>query len=130
VIPAPIPENENSRLAELRRLALPDSEREKCFDRLTQIAARVFNVPIAWISLVDENRQWIKSCVGTDKYMASIEHGDLTVPANIDSPQRGDEGCHPFISISAGAVFISFGPEYRKPADQERNRLYQPVAHL
>jgi PAS domain S-box-containing protein len=66
MIPAPLPENESARLAELRRLALLDSEQERRFDRLTQIAARVFDVPIAWISLVDENRQWIKSCVGTD----------------------------------------------------------------
>src|SRR5260221_57260 len=66
MIPAPIPENENSRLAELRRLALLDSEQERRFDRLTEIAARVFNVPIALVSLIDENRQWIKSCVGTD----------------------------------------------------------------
>jgi PAS domain S-box-containing protein len=66
MIPAPIPENEKSRLAELRRLALLDSEHERRFDRLTQIAARVFNVPIVFISLIDENRQWIKSCVGAD----------------------------------------------------------------
>lgn len=66
MIPAPIPENESARLAELRRLALLDSEQERRFDRLTEIAARAFDVPIALISLIDENRQWIKSCIGTD----------------------------------------------------------------
>ena len=30
------------------------------------MAQRIFNVPIALVSLVDENRQWFKSCVGLD----------------------------------------------------------------
>lgn len=30
------------------------------------MAQRIFNVPIAVVSLVDENRQWFKSCVGLD----------------------------------------------------------------
>ncbi|HWK44056.1 MAG TPA: GAF domain-containing protein [Stellaceae bacterium] len=36
------------------------------FDRLTRLAARLFNTPIALISLVDTDRQWFKSCVGLD----------------------------------------------------------------
>lgn len=59
-----IPENENSRLATLRSLDILDTPPEERFDRLTRIAGRIFGVPIALVSLVDENRQWFKSCVG------------------------------------------------------------------
>ncbi|BFM48744.1 sensor domain-containing diguanylate cyclase [Marinomonas sp. THO17] len=61
-----LPENETSRLNNLRSLCVLDTPPEERFDRVTRIAKRMFNVPIALISLVDENRQWFKSCIGLD----------------------------------------------------------------
>lgn len=62
-IPA-IPANEVERVHVLRALNILDSQAEERFDRLTRIAMRMFNVPIALVSLVDTNRQWFKSCMG------------------------------------------------------------------
>lgn len=59
-----IPSNEHDRLETLRSLRLLDSPSEERFDRLTWMAQRLFGVPIALVSLVDENRQWFKSCLG------------------------------------------------------------------
>lgn len=59
-----IPQNETERLATLRALNILDTEAEERFDRATRIAKRMFAVPIAAVSLVDENRQWFKSCIG------------------------------------------------------------------
>jgi phosphoribosyl 1,2-cyclic phosphodiesterase/DNA-binding response OmpR family regulator len=61
---ANIPEDEEQRMASLRELRILDTEPEETFDRITRLAAAPFNVPIALISLVDENRQWFKSCLG------------------------------------------------------------------
>lgn len=61
---APIPNNEPARLATLRALRLLDSPSEERFDRLTRVARRLFKAPIALVSLIDENRQWFKSCIG------------------------------------------------------------------
>lgn len=58
------PENEQSRLDTLRSLNILDTAPEERFDRLTRMAKRMFGVPIALVSLVDENRQWFKSCIG------------------------------------------------------------------
>ena len=60
----PIPINEESRLKALRSLNVLDTPPEERFDRLTRLARRMFNVPIALVSLVDVNRQWFKSCQG------------------------------------------------------------------
>ncbi|MBN3004196.1 diguanylate cyclase (GGDEF)-like protein [Chromobacterium alkanivorans] len=59
-----IPADEPQRLATLRALGVLDTAAEERFDRLTRMAKRLFRVPIALVSLVDENRQWFKSCVG------------------------------------------------------------------
>ena len=66
MLEAPILPDEALRLETLRRLSLLDSEAEERFDRLTRMARRVFNVPIALVSLVDEDRQWFKSCAGME----------------------------------------------------------------
>lgn len=56
--------DEQARLNTLRSLGVLDTPKEERFDRLTRLAKRLFDVPIALVSLVDENRQWFKSCVG------------------------------------------------------------------
>ena len=59
-----IPKDEERRLASLRALRILDTEPEDRFDRITRLAAALFDAPIALVSLVDENRQWFKSCYG------------------------------------------------------------------
>lgn len=61
---AGLPDNETARLATLRSLSILDTPPDDRFDRFTRLAARVFGMPIALISLVDEKRQWFKSVEG------------------------------------------------------------------
>ena len=63
---ARLPENEASRVATLRSLGILDTPREDRFDQYTRITARIFDMPIALINLVDRNRQWFKSAEGID----------------------------------------------------------------
>jgi anti-sigma regulatory factor (Ser/Thr protein kinase) len=58
--------NEAERLRALRQYRILDTDPEQAFDDLTLIAAQVCGVPIALISLVDEDRQWFKSRVGIE----------------------------------------------------------------
>lgn len=59
-----VPIDEAERLDELHSLGLLDSFAEERFDRITRLAQRLFGVPTALVSLVDEDRQWFKSRVG------------------------------------------------------------------
>ncbi|WP_118178505.1 sensor domain-containing diguanylate cyclase [Paraburkholderia phosphatilytica] len=60
------PANEEQRLATLRALSILDTSPEERFDRLTRLAKRLFDVPIALVTLVDADRQWFKSREGLD----------------------------------------------------------------
>jgi DNA-binding response OmpR family regulator len=70
---ASLPEDEETRLASLRQLRILDTEPEERFDRITRLAAAVFDVPIALVTLVDRDRQWFKSCYGTNAKETSRE---------------------------------------------------------
>ena len=56
------PNNERQRVAALGALNVLDTEPAARFDRITRLAHKLFNVPIALVSLVDTDRQWFKSC--------------------------------------------------------------------
>lgn len=55
---------EEARLAELESLQVLDTLPDERLDRLTALAARHFDAPIALVSLVDHRRQWFKSKFG------------------------------------------------------------------
>ena len=59
-----LPTNEAQRLAALRQYQILDTPAEPAFDNLTRLIANLCQTPIAWISLVDEQRQWFKSAYG------------------------------------------------------------------
>jgi two-component sensor histidine kinase len=58
--------DEALRLAALRRYDILDTPPDGSFDRIVAIAADLFSVPIAIVSLVDEDRIWFKSHHGLD----------------------------------------------------------------
>ena len=60
------PVDEAQRLEALRALSILDTLPEERFDRLTRLAKRLFGVPIALVSLVDDHRQWFKSRQGLE----------------------------------------------------------------
>ncbi len=59
--------NEDARMAALSRLRLLDTPRSDSFDRITRTASRMFDLPMAAISLTDRDRQWFKSTVGIEQ---------------------------------------------------------------
>src|SRR3989344_2723944 len=61
---APFPPNEVQRLETLRSYNVLDTPPEPAFDDLTLLATQICQVPIAVVSLVDENRLWFKSIIG------------------------------------------------------------------
>jgi GAF domain-containing protein len=57
---------ENKRLENLYKYEILDTPADGYFDEITSLASKIFNVPIAIITLVDTNRIWFKSAHGLD----------------------------------------------------------------
>ncbi|MGZ5243082.1 MAG: GAF domain-containing sensor histidine kinase [Bacteroidia bacterium] len=61
-----LPANEKERIKALKRYEILDTPPDGSFDRITTIAAKLFNVPIALVTLVDEDRIWFKAKHGLE----------------------------------------------------------------
>jgi len=57
---------EVDRLAALQKLDILDTEPEVEFDSIARIAAQICDASIAYISFIDEHRQWLKAKIGLD----------------------------------------------------------------
>jgi len=119
---APVPFDEEIRLAVLREYAILDTPPEAEFDRLTKLAARLFQVPIVLLTLVDVNRQWFKSCYGlhlseTNRDISFCAHAILSedpliIPDAGTDPRFSDNPLvtgEPGIRFYAGAPLVAKG---------------------
>ena len=122
---APLPADEDQRLARLRALGVLDTPPEPLFDALARLAASIADAPIALVSLVDAERQWFKANVGlagageTPRELAFCAHAILgeellEVPDTLadarfaDNPSVLDD---PRLRFYAGAPLVMGGGE-------------------
>ena len=113
----PIPANETERLAALHRYKILDTPPEAAFDRITTLAARLFDMPTALISLVDESRTWFKSCIGFDAHEVPRDATLCSFAVLTDQPliipdTRLDErsACNPFVQSKPEVRFYAGAP--------------------
>jgi sigma-B regulation protein RsbU (phosphoserine phosphatase) len=112
---APFPADEAERLAELQALEILDTPSEARFDRIVELAARVFRTPIAYVAMIDANRQWLKAGHGVDRSETLrstsfcshtiLQNGPLVVPDSLLDPRFRDNPLvvgEPYIRFYAG----------------------------
>jgi anti-sigma regulatory factor (Ser/Thr protein kinase) len=112
--------DETARLAALRRYRILDTEPEQAFDDLTFLAAQICGTPIALITLLDEERQWFKSRVGTSATETArsiafcartIQQGDVFVIPDTLADERFRENPlvvgEPWVRFYVGAPLVT-----------------------
>ena len=67
-----------ARMQALARTGLLDTPPEELFDRVAQVAARVLDVPVVLMSLVDRDRQFFKAQVGVPEPVATARQTPLS----------------------------------------------------
>lgn len=116
----PLPQNETERLEALHRYEILDTPPEEAFDELTRLAAYTCTTPIAYISLIDADRQWLKAQVGpmppeTPREFAFCSHcilqeGIMLVRDTVADPRFLDNPmvkADPKIRFYAGAPLVN-----------------------
>ena len=66
MLKAPIPHNEKERLQELKSFEILDTLQDEILNDIVQVVADACEMPIAYISFIDSDRQWFKSIIGVD----------------------------------------------------------------
>lgn len=99
MIAPPLPDNEAERIASLRALNILDTPREERFDCIARLSTRIYTTPIAYVAMVDANRQWFKACQGlnfteTGRDVSFCGHAILSNEALIIPDAREDERFH------------------------------------
>ncbi len=113
----PLPANEAERLEALRRYHVLDTPTEVAFDRITTLAARLFDMPIVLVSLLDQSRAWFKSSYGFN--LCEVPRRDsmcnfvlLSNEILIVPDTRKDDrfACNPFAVSEPGVRFYAGAP--------------------
>lgn len=115
---APLPEDEDQRLASLIALRILGTERTADFDIFPGLAGQLFTAPMAAISFIDKDRQWFKASVGleveeTPRNVSFCAHaimqpGEvLYVPDASKDPRFAD---NPLVTGSMGLRFYAGAP--------------------
>ncbi|MCA1179237.1 MULTISPECIES: sensor domain-containing diguanylate cyclase [unclassified Pantoea] len=118
-----LPADEAIRLAQLRALNILHTPAEERFDRLTRLARRLFGVPVALVSLLEEDHQWFKSVAGPGAATAprntsfcghAILQDDVMVVENALEDERFHD--NPLVNTSDSPVRFYAGCPLRTPS--------------
>jgi diguanylate cyclase (GGDEF)-like protein/PAS domain S-box-containing protein len=145
---------EEARLAALREYEILGTVPEPEYDQITQLAAALFEVPIALVTLVDRDHQWLKARTGLDVEQTTREvsfcshtiRGDapLVVPDAFADTRFAHNSLvqgEPHIRFYAGAPLIMrsghrlgalclIDTKPRLPLTPEQERILQGLAGL
>ncbi|MBM7173222.1 SpoIIE family protein phosphatase [Streptomyces sp. G44] len=116
--PAPRLAVEAARIAAVRRYDILDTPPDGAFDRVAALAARLFDVPVASVTIVDSDRIWFKAAHGLDGVeqigrdpglcgSAILRDGALVIPDTLLDPVAAG---NPLVAGEMGVRFYAAAP--------------------
>ena len=109
--------HELKRIKALHKYELLDTPADGSFNKMAELAAKIFNVPIAIISLVDTDRIWFKSHFGLDVNQIARDPGlcSSAIMSNdvyLVEDAKNDPRCltNPLVAGDFGLQFYAAAP--------------------
>ena len=100
MLAAPIPANDETRLEALREHLCAYTPREERFDSITRTVCELLDVPVALVSIVEQNEQWFRSAQGVAQEQlpretsfcghAIVNRGILCINDTLENPDFRD----------------------------------------
>lgn len=114
----PLPAVEAHRMDAVRRYSILDTPPDGAFDRIAAMAARLFDVPVATVTIVDDKRIWFKAAHGLDGVSetgrdpglcasAVLRDGTLVIPDPLTDPVAC---ANPLVTGPLGVRFYAAAP--------------------
>ncbi|MFI6857934.1 PP2C family protein-serine/threonine phosphatase [Streptomyces sp. NPDC050416] len=114
----PDPDVEAARIAAVRRYDILDTPPDGAFDRVAAMASRLFDVPVATVTIVDTDRIWFKAAhglegvkeIGRDPGLcgsAILRDDALVIPDTLRDPVAAD---NPLVAGEMGVRFYAAAP--------------------
>lgn len=115
---AELPVNEQDRLDNLYSYELLDTLPEKDYDDITRLASYICDTPVSLVTLIDKDRQWMKSTFGVELNETLREHAfcshtilkpdEMMMVPNMANDERFFD--HPFVTGDYGVMFYAGVP--------------------
>lgn len=108
----PLVHDEAARLEAVARYGILDTPPDGAFDRITALAARLFSVPVAIVSIVDHDRIWFKSHHGLDVTEIGRDPGLCASAILFDEPWIVEGARHDPRALANPLVASEFGLQF------------------
>lgn len=106
-------QDETARLAALDRYSILDTQPEAQFDKITSLVRTVLDVPMAAVTLISSNRQWLKSSQGIAATETPRDVSFCTHTIKTRDPMVvPDATVHPLFAHNPGVVGAPFVRSY------------------
>src|SRR3954465_12977548 len=112
------PNHEQNRLAALNAYNILDTGNDKDFDDLTTLASAICQTPMAYISFIDDKRQWFKSRKGFEETETPVDvsfckhtiasNGDIMIVEDARKDERFAD--NPFVKGEENITFYAGVP--------------------
>jgi len=110
--PSILPPDEVGRMKAVDRYQILDTPSDGAFDRITALAARIFAVPIAIVSVVDHDRIWFKSHHGVEIRQVERDPGLCASAILQDEPWIIQDATSDARALSNPLVANGFGLQF------------------
>jgi tRNA A-37 threonylcarbamoyl transferase component Bud32 len=104
--------DEEGRMRAVERYRILDTPEDGAFDRIAALAARLFSVPVAIVSVVDHDRIWFKAHHGTDVTQIGRDPGLCASAILQDGPWIVEDAARDPRTLSNPLVAGEFGLQF------------------